>query len=62
MTFNPKTLMMNLSTIKENIQIGEDGILRLTTLNNYSMPLIRYETSDVAFPIDGSVNLGEAFL
>lgn len=32
---------------------GESGKLILTTLNNFSMPLIRYETSDIAAPLEG---------
>ena len=31
----------------------ETGTLILTTLNNFSMPLIRYETQDIAAPLEG---------
>ncbi|OGT29781.1 MAG: hypothetical protein A3E87_05465 [Gammaproteobacteria bacterium RIFCSPHIGHO2_12_FULL_35_23] len=31
----------------------EKGKIVLTTLNNFSMPLVRYETSDIAAPISG---------
>ncbi len=34
-------------------QPGQTGRIVLTTLNNFSMPLIRYETSDLAAPLDG---------
>lgn len=37
---------------------GERGRVILTTLNNWSMPLIRYETSDIAGPIDGYCRSG----
>lgn len=34
-------------------QPGETGRVVLTTLNNFAMPLIRYETSDLAAPLTG---------
>ncbi|OBU85423.1 phenylacetate--CoA ligase family protein [Chromobacterium subtsugae] len=34
-------------------QPGETGRVVLTTLNNFAMPLIRYETSDLAAPLSG---------
>lgn len=36
----------------------EQGNLVLTTLNNFSMPLIRYETSDLAAPLEGTCSSG----
>ena len=40
---------------------GEDGNLIATTLNNYSMPLIRYQTLDVAAPLEGLCPSGRGF-
>ncbi len=37
---------------------GETGRVVLTTLNNMSMPLIRYETSDLAAPLSGFCSSG----
>lgn len=37
---------------------GETGTIVLTTLNNFSMPLIRYETSDIGGPISGTCRSG----
>jgi phenylacetate-CoA ligase len=37
---------------------GEQGRVVLTTLNNLSMPLIRYETSDIAAPVAGTCSSG----
>lgn len=37
---------------------GEKGKLVITTLNNFSMPLIRYETSDIAAPVEGYCSSG----
>lgn len=40
---------------------GEDGKLVVTTLNNFSMPLIRYQTSDIAAPLQGQCPSGRGF-
>lgn len=45
----------------EACAVGEKGKLVVTTLNNYSMPLIRYATSDVAAPLAGSCPSGRGF-
>ena len=37
---------------------GQPGRLIVTTLNNYAQPLLRYETSDVAAPLDGACPSG----
>ena len=37
---------------------GSIGRVVLTTLNNMSMPLIRYETSDLAAPVSGFCSSG----
>ncbi len=37
---------------------GEKGTIVVTSLNSYSMPLIRYETSDVGAPLDGHCSSG----
>lgn len=37
---------------------GEKGRIVVTTLNNFSMPLIRYETSDLAAPLEGYCSSG----
>ena len=34
----------------ENVSLGEDGVILLTGLRNYGMPLIRYEIGDVGEP------------
>ncbi|WP_426577770.1 phenylacetate--CoA ligase family protein [Xenorhabdus stockiae] len=39
-------------------QPGETGRVVLTTLNNFAMPLIRYETSDLASPMAGNCTSG----
>jgi phenylacetate-CoA ligase len=39
-------------------QPGETGRLVLTTLNNRAMPLLRYETSDLAAPLAGTCRSG----
>lgn len=38
--------------------VGETGKIVLTTLNNYAMPLLRYETSDLASPLGGNCGSG----
>jgi phenylacetate-CoA ligase len=40
---------------------GQKGRVVLTTLNNFSMPLIRYETSDLAAPVPGYCSSGFGF-
>jgi phenylacetate-CoA ligase len=40
---------------------GERGRIVLTTLNNQSMPLIRYETTDIAAPLEGPDASGLGF-
>jgi phenylacetate-CoA ligase len=40
---------------------GEEGRLIVTTLNNYSMPLIRYQTSDIGAPLTGTCPSGRGF-
>lgn len=42
-------------------QSNETGKVVLTTLNNFSMPLIRYETSDLATPLAGYSSCGFGF-
>jgi phenylacetate-CoA ligase len=42
-------------------QPDETGKVVLTTLNNLSMPLIRYETSDLAAPLSGHSQNGYGF-
>lgn len=42
-----------LNAEEKACQFNETGKIILTTLNNYSMPLIRYETSDLAAPLEG---------
>lgn len=42
-----------LNETGEVCQFNETGKVVLTTLNNFSMPLIRYETSDLASPLEG---------
>ena len=37
---------------------NEKGTIVVTTLNNFSMPLIRYETSDIAAPVAGYCSSG----
>jgi phenylacetate-CoA ligase len=41
--------------------IGEQGRIIVTTLNNFSMPLIRYQTSDLASPEEGTCPSGRGF-
>ncbi|HDR8128710.1 TPA: phenylacetate--CoA ligase family protein [Bacillus cereus] len=45
----------------EDCQPGEKGRIVVTTLNNLSMPLIRYETSDLASPLEGYCSSGLGF-
>ena len=45
----------------EACEYGEPGQLLVTTLNNFAMPLIRYETSDIAAPIEGTCSSGVGF-
>lgn len=40
---------------------NEKGKVILTTLNNFSMPLIRYETNDLAAPLEGYSNKSYQF-
>lgn len=40
------------------VREGERGRIVVTTLNNMSMPLIRYETSDLAGPVSGVCSSG----
>jgi phenylacetate-CoA ligase len=42
----------------EDVGPGEDGIILLTGLRNYGMPLIRYELGDVGEPSDEICNCG----
>lgn len=42
----------------DDCKVGEKGQVILTTLNNFAMPLIRYETSDVAGALDGYCSSG----
>ncbi|MFA6918790.1 MAG: hypothetical protein WC244_01585 [Patescibacteria group bacterium] len=41
---------LNVFFWKDLLEISADGKLLITSLNNYSMPLIRYEIGDVALP------------
>ena len=42
----------------EEVAAGERGEVVCTGLNNYAMPLIRYEHDDIAVPIDGECSCG----
>jgi phenylacetate-CoA ligase len=47
-----------INTKGEPCKPGEVGRVVVTTLNNLSMPLIRYETSDLAAPLEGYCSSG----
>ena len=47
-----------LNNNDEMCDYGESGQVLFTTLNNYSMPLIRFETSDIAAPVEGICSSG----
>ena len=50
-----------VSETGEPCPIGTEGRILATTLNNYSMPLIRYQTSDLATPLEGTCPSGRGF-